>query len=68
MIYDMITNYIVLHPDLNLLTIIDRLIRGNRDLSHSVDLRMKVYVGRGGLLLHITGILKRLRNTPSQVL
>ncbi|PHT26888.1 hypothetical protein CQW23_33498 [Capsicum baccatum] len=42
-------------------------IRGNLDLSHSVDLRMKLYVGRGGLLSHTTGILKRLRNTSSQV-
>ncbi|KAF3634497.1 putative auxin efflux carrier component 3-like [Capsicum annuum] len=42
-------------------------IRGNLDLSHSVDLRMKLYVGRGDLLSHIIGILKRLRNTPSQV-
>ncbi|PHT60952.1 hypothetical protein T459_35198 [Capsicum annuum] len=41
-------------------------IRGNLDLSHSVDLRMKLYVGRGDLLSHTTGILKRLRNTPSQ--
>ncbi|PHT73086.1 hypothetical protein T459_23871 [Capsicum annuum] len=30
-------------------------IRGNLDLSHSVDLRMKLYVGRGGLLSHTTG-------------
>ncbi|KAM3271167.1 hypothetical protein P3S67_029370 [Capsicum chacoense] len=43
-------------------------IRGNLDLSHSVNLRMKLYVGRGDLLSPTTGILKRLRNTPSQVL
>ncbi|KAF3636820.1 hypothetical protein FXO38_23989 [Capsicum annuum] len=41
-------------------------IRGNLDLSHSIDLRMKLYVGRGGLVLHTIGILKRLRNTSSQ--
>ncbi|PHT96545.1 hypothetical protein BC332_34529 [Capsicum chinense] len=41
-------------------------IRGNLDLSHSVDLRMKLYVGRGDLLSHTISILKRLRNTPSQ--
>ncbi|PHU21162.1 hypothetical protein BC332_06269 [Capsicum chinense] len=34
-------------------------IHGNLDLSHSVDLRKKLYVGRGGLLSHTTYILKR---------
>ncbi|PHT57552.1 hypothetical protein T459_35477 [Capsicum annuum] len=46
-------------PDLYLLTKIDKQIRRNLDLSHSVDLRIKLYVGRGGLISHTTGILKR---------
>ncbi|PHT26423.1 hypothetical protein CQW23_33969 [Capsicum baccatum] len=50
----------------NHLGLVFRQIRGNLDLSHSVDLRMKFYVGGGGLLSHRTGILKRLRNASSQ--
>ncbi|PHT61657.1 hypothetical protein T459_34507 [Capsicum annuum] len=50
----------------NHLGLVFRQIRGNLNLSHSVDLRMKLYVRRGGLLSHTTGILKRLRNTSSQ--
>ncbi|PHT61645.1 hypothetical protein T459_34495 [Capsicum annuum] len=47
-------------------SVVEKQIHGNLDLSHSVDLRKKLYVGRGGLLSHTTCILKRLRNTPSQ--